>query len=143
MVGGLLIGMLVMSAMDWLLGIMSQSYLTEIFGNGGITGAIFSLGMLIVIGGMLVFIAQSSLSLITKVPDRVLKWIGGGEASLGSDDATRSHDAVVASVSSRVERVGGVAGGGKPGAGGGAGGVGSQSPASGSRSSRSKPSEKS
>ena len=126
MVGGLLIGMLIMSAMDWLLGIMSQSYLTEIFGNGGITGAMFSLGMLVMIGGTLVFIAQTSLSLITKVPDAVLKWIGGGQSSLGADDAKRSHDAVVAGVSSRVERAGG-----KPGARRGGG----QSPASGSRSS--------
>ena len=140
MVGGLLIGMLIMSAMDWLLGIMSQSYLTEIFGSGGITGAIFSFGMLMVVGGTLVFIAQSSLSLITKVPDGVLKWIGGGQGTLGSEDATRGHDTVVAGVSSRVERAS-AAGSGKPGVGGGAGG-GGHPPASASRSS-SRPSEKS
>jgi hypothetical protein len=100
----------------------------------------FSLGMLVIVGGTLVFIAQTSLSLITKVPDAVLKWIGGGQASLGADDAKRSHDAMVAGVSNRIERVGGKPGARRAGGGG-------QSPASGSRAddssaSSSPPSEK-
>lgn len=108
---------------------------------GGITGAMSSLGMLVMMGGTLVFIAQTSLSLITEVPDRVLKWIGGGQSALGAGGAVKHHEAVVGVVTNRVERAGG---GGKPGAGSAGGWWGSQPPASGSRSSsRPGPSEKS
>lgn len=146
MVGGLLIGMLVMSAGDWLLGIMSQSYLTDVFGNGGITGAIFSLGMLVMVGGMLVFIAQTSLSLITKVPDSVLKWIGGGQSPLGATAAADHSSVVMAAVSNRSELMAQkVAGATKPPAesGGRGGSQASASSPSSSGSSGSKPSESS
>lgn len=95
MVGALFFGMSIMTGMSWLFGMLLQPYMRTLNENSGLGGAIMSLMTILLLVGFLVYICHMSLKLVTKLPDAILRWIGGGNDSLGAAEETQQHMNVI------------------------------------------------
>ncbi|MHB1607132.1 MAG: DotA/TraY family protein [Acidiferrobacter thiooxydans] len=89
---GAFLAMALMEAAAWLIGISFLGYASAyINGTQSITQALEANGLVIILIAMLVYVCTHSVRVMTILPDRVLKWIGGGNDALGAASDMQGH----------------------------------------------------
>ncbi len=91
MVGGLVAGTAILYAGAWILQNTIGGAILDIFNNsaGGFEGPFDAMSEVVIYIIMLIVVVDMSFSLIHKLPDWVMAWIGGGGTDRGGDEMTK------------------------------------------------------
>lgn len=119
MVIGLLLGMVVFAVVGPFISQSFRMAMLTTFGNEGV-GLFGGIVMIFLIAAMFYWISYKCFGMIHQVPDRILRWIGGGPEHLGEDEVmNQSRTMAAVAMGQMVSGMRGVPGMKPPGRGGG------------------------